>query len=52
MDSLVESGRTIRITCRTPVKQIASPGDLIAEFNLKGVLKSKDNYKKQVVLLL
>jgi len=52
MDSLVEFGRTIKIICRFSVRKIASPGDLITKFNLRGFLKSKDNLEVQVVLLL
>lgn len=44
MGSLVEFGRTIRITCRVSVRRVISPGNLIAKFNLRGILKSKDNF--------
>ena len=51
MDSLVEFGRTIGIICRNFVKKVVSPDNLITSFNIRGILKSKDNQEVQVELL-
>ncbi len=48
---LVEFGRTIRIIRRMLAKKIVSPDNLIATFNLRGILKPKGNQNVQVVLL-
>ncbi len=39
MEGSVEFGRTIGIIRRISVRKIASPGNLIARFNLRGGLK-------------
>lgn len=50
VEGSIEFGRTIGIIRRVFVRRVASPGKLIAIFNLRGGLKPNPNYRRKVIV--